>query len=92
MSADGIAVISSDSLRQWIAGLDALHLAEPNVFHIQKVNDLFTDRSARIANWLVELFKGQRSDMLPNLAVLGKVIVIEMTTGICSDKVAPFIQ
>lgn len=89
MHADGVTVISSNSLWQWIARLSTLQLAEPNVFHVQQVNDLLTDRSARIVNWLVELLKSQRSDMLPDLAVLSKVIVVKMTKGICIHKVAP---
>jgi len=82
MSTDDIAVISSDSLWQWIARLRALQLAEPNVFHVQQVNDLLSDGAVRIIYFLVELLKGQRSDVLQNLAVLGEVIVIKMTKGL----------
>jgi hypothetical protein len=38
---------------------------------------------------LSKLLKGEGSDVFPNLAIFGKVIVVKMTKGICVHKKAP---
>jgi hypothetical protein len=48
------------------------------------MDDLAADRSMRVVHILAELFIGKRSNIaIPNFAVYGEMIVVEITKGVC---------
>jgi hypothetical protein len=56
------------------------------------MDDLVPDGAVRVIHRLCELLLGQRHDiLLPDLAVFGEVIVIEMSKGICIHFISIFL-
>src|SRR3990172_784389 len=81
--ADGISIVSVNSLRKRLQRLSTAQFTEPHVFRVKEMNDLLPHRPTRVIHRLRELFKGKRSNTVPHLAVLREVIVVEMAKSIC---------